>query len=535
MARVLVRLKLALLASMFRSWSAAVGYVLPALYGLPLAGTLAAALVGTGRSGSPAGPPLVVLGLTGLGIGWTLGPVLAGGLDSTVDPDTLALFPLTRLERARGLLAAGAVGIAPVLTAVVCLGAVVGFAPPSLGAVVVVLAAALEVALCLLVARAVTSTLSTALRGRRRRDLLSLVGFVAVVVASQLPNLAVRAGASSGGAIRAVAGFRTAARVAGLLPWGWPAHAIVDAAAGRSLPALGWLALSAGLVAAVGALWLRDLGRTGGDTAAVVVGSRRTLGLDTRLSRLLPAGPLRACVAKDQHYLGRDPVLRLSVASVFLLSFVVALVLGSSLVRHAPFVAVVVAPMAALATANCLGVDRGASWTLLAAGVPWRTVLTSKVLTFSVVFVPLLVVLGVGAGLVTGTTRQAPVAVLLAVGMYAAALGGTVCGSVLFPVPLPVARVGAGLFASRTGGNGSANLLQAVLLVGALALAAPALAGVAVAAGATGGPQSRVTVLAGVGSLVYGAGLFALGFHLASRRLTGRGPEMVVALSAERT
>lgn len=44
-----------------------------------------------------------------------------------------------------------------------------------------------------------------------------------------------------------------------------------------------------------------------------------------------------------------------------------------------------------------------------------------------------------------------------------------------------------------------------------------------------------MTVLAGVGSLVYGAGLFALGFHLASRRLTGRGPEMVVALSAERT
>ncbi len=531
MARVLVRLKLRLLASMLRSWTAAVGYVLPVVYGLPVAVGLAVALVATGRSGTPTGPSLAVLAFAGVAVGWTLGPVLTGGLDSTVDPDTLVLFPLTRFERARGLLAAGAVGVGPVLTVVVCVGAVAGLAPAGPGAVVVVLAAALEILLCLLLARAVTSTLSGALAGRRRRDVLTLVGFVAVVALSQLPNLAVRAT----DARRTVRTVRTAARIAGLLPWGWPGHAVADAARGHLAASVGWLAASAVLTAAVGALWLHNLGRTGGDTAAIVVGSGRTAGLDTRLSRLLPAGPLRACFAKDQHYLARDPMLRMSVVSVLLVALLSAAVLGSTLLRHAPFVVVVVAPLAALATANCLGVDRGASWTLLATGVSWRTVLTSKVLSFSVLFVPLLLVLGVGAGLLTGTGGQVPVAVLLGVGMYAAAFGGTVYGSVLFPAPLPVARAGAGIFGSRTGGSGSTNLLQTVLLLVAIALTLPALVAVAVTAGVSGGSQSGASVAAAVAAFVYGCGLFTVGFRIALRRLAGRGPEVVAALSAERT
>lgn len=530
MARVLVRLKLRLLASMFRSWSAAVGYVLPMVYGLPTALLLAVALVATGRSGSATGPGLLVVGLATLAVGWTLGPVLAGGLDSTVDPDALVLFPLSRLERARGLLAAGAVGVAPLATAIVCLGAVAGFAPAGPGAVVVVLGAAAEFGLCLLLARAVTSTVSGALRGRRRRDALTLVGFVAVIALSQLPSLAVHAGLGG----RSGPILAHTARIAGYLPWGWAGHAIADAAAGRLAASLGWLVAAIALLVGVGALWLANLGRVE-DGGAVVGGSRRTAALDTGLSRVFRPGPLRACLAKDQRYLARDPMLRMSVVSVFLAGLLVAAALGSVSVRHAPFVVVVVGPLAGLATANCLGGDRGASWTLLAAGVSWRTVLASKVLSFSAVFVPLEMLLVIAAGLATGEVRQIPVAALLGLAMYAAALGGTVYGSALFPAPLPVARAGAGIFGSRTGGNGTTNLLQSLLLLVALALTLPALIAVAVTAGRAGGSDTAPAALAAAGALVYGAVLFAVGFRLALRRLSGRGPEIVEALSAQRT
>lgn len=531
MARVLIRLKLRLLASMFRSWSAAVGYVLPMVYGLPAALLLAVALVVTGRSGSASGPRLLVAGLATLAVGWTLGPVLAGGLDSTVDPDSLVLFPLSRLERARGLLAAGAVGVAPLATAIVCLGAVAGFAPAGAGAVVVVAAAGVQFASCLLLARAVTSTVSGALRGRGRRDVLTLVGFLAVIALSQLPSLAVHAGLGD----RSGAVLAHTARVAGYLPWGWAGHAVADAAAGRLVASLGWLLAAVALLAGVGALWLANLGRVEDGGAVIVGGSRRTTALDTGLSRLFRPGPLRACLAKDQRYLARDPMLRMSVISVFLAGLLVATALGSTSERHAPFVVVVIGPLAGLATANCLGGDRGASWTLLAAGVSWRTVLTSKVLTFSALFVPLQLLLVTAAGLVTGATRQIPVAALLGLAMYAAALGGTVYGSALFPAPLPVARAGAGIFGSRTGGNGTTNLLQSLLLLVALALTLPALIGVAVTAGRAGGSDTATAALAAAGALVYGAVLLAAGFTLALRRLSGRGPEIVAALSAQRT
>jgi ABC-2 type transport system permease protein len=530
-ARVLVRLKLRLLASMFRSWSAAIGYVLPVVYGLPVAVALAVALVVTGRSGSVDGPPLLVTGLATLAVGWTVGPLLAGGLDSTVDPDALTLFPLTPFERARGLLAAGAVGVAPLATAVVCLGAIAGFAPAGPGAVVVVVAAAVDFVLCLLLARAVTATVSGALSGRRRRDVLTLVGFLAVIALSQLPNLAVHAGLGG----RTGPALRHSARIAGYLPWGWAGHAISDAHAGHLLPSLGWLLAAVVLTLGVAVRWMHALATTGDGSAAITVGSGRTTGLDTPLSRLLPAGPLRACVAKDQRYLARDPMLRMSVISVFLAGLLSAVALGSTTARHAPFVVAVIGPLAGLATANCLGVDRGASWTLLATGVSWRTVLTSKVLSFSAIFVPAMGLLVVAAALAARTVHLIPVAFLLGLAMYAAALGGTVYGSVLFPAPLPIARAGAGIFGSRTGGNGTTNLLQSVLLLGALAVTLPALLAVAITAGETGGAQTSATALAAVGALAYGGGLFAVGFTLALRRLAGRGPEMVAALSAQRT
>ena len=86
MVGVFVRLKLHLLRSLFRSWQTAFSYVVPLVYGIPAGVGLAVALAAVGRSGSARAPELLVAGFTLLTVGWTIGPLLTGGLDSTVDP-----------------------------------------------------------------------------------------------------------------------------------------------------------------------------------------------------------------------------------------------------------------------------------------------------------------------------------------------------------------------------------------------------------------------------------------------------------------
>lgn len=527
MVGIFVRLKLRLLASMFRSWQQALGYLLPLFYGIPAGIGLALALATVGRTDPTHGPDLLVGAFALLLLGWTVGPLVAGGLDSTVDPDSLTLFPLTRRELARGLLAAGTIGISPLLTALVCIGALIGFLPVGPGAVLVVPAVLVELALCLVAARAVTSTVSRALRGRRARDLLTLVGFVGVLALSQLPSLAIRTASRSDGLTH------RAAQIAGWTPLGWAGSAAAAGAAGRLLPALGWLAASAALLAAVSALWWRNLGRVGDRGGSTLPdGTRGSAELDTALSRLLPHGALRACLAKDQRYLAREPMLRLSVVAAAGGSVLFVLALSTALPGRVTYPAAFGGVMCALGTANCLGAERGASWTLLATGVSWRTVLGAKVLSFAVLFLPLQAVLIVAVGLLGGHPGQIAVVIPLSVGMYAAATAGTLYGSVLFPYPLPESRAGAGLFGNRAGGGGTTSALQGVVLLVAMVLVTPAAVGVGVAGYLGGLPAA---VVAAPFALVYGLALLGLSWTLSVRRLAGRGPEVVTALSAQRT
>ena len=72
---------------------------------------------------------------------------------------------------------ASATGIAPAATLIALSGAVVGYAWLGPGTLVVTMAVALEFALCLVGARALTTAASRLLRSRRARDLWA-VGFI---------------------------------------------------------------------------------------------------------------------------------------------------------------------------------------------------------------------------------------------------------------------------------------------------------------------------------------------------------------------
>src|SRR4051794_2745931 len=182
MVGVFVKLKLTLIRNGLRGgWQRQVGLILGAVAALPLAIIGFATLAASGRD-SDVAQQVAVIGCTVLFVGWISLPVLGFGSDETLDPSRLALLPLTRRRLMAGLLAASLVGIAPVATLLGLSGAAIGYTRSAASLVLVVIAIAVEVLLCLTASRAVITALSRMLRSRRGRDVsVALVALVALL------------------------------------------------------------------------------------------------------------------------------------------------------------------------------------------------------------------------------------------------------------------------------------------------------------------------------------------------------------------
>ena len=257
MARLLVQLKLRLLRNALRSSTRAkTSFILSTIFAALVAvGTFAGLAVLRGQSASV---DLTAVVFTLLAFGWLILPLLAFGLDGTLDPATLALYPLRTRPLAVGLLAASATGAWPLANLLGLLGVTVGLARGGFGLLVALVAVLLEVLFCITLARFVTTGLAGLLRSRRGKDFaafLIIPIFALYEVFTQLvPKLAAE-------------GKLTPASFAGVDAWmrwippGLAAHAIQDASNGHPGTALLRLALLAAVIVVLGWLWIRSLGR----------------------------------------------------------------------------------------------------------------------------------------------------------------------------------------------------------------------------------------------------------------------------------
>src|SRR5579862_7884655 len=108
-------------------------------------------------------------------LAWLILPVVVFGLDSTLDPGMLALYPLRTRPLAVGLLAASATGAWPAATLLALLGVTVGLARGALGVLIALVAVVLMVLFCIAMARFVTTSLAGMLRSRRGKDFAALL------------------------------------------------------------------------------------------------------------------------------------------------------------------------------------------------------------------------------------------------------------------------------------------------------------------------------------------------------------------------
>ncbi|HEV3294932.1 MAG TPA: hypothetical protein VG123_38630, partial [Streptosporangiaceae bacterium] len=280
MARLLVELKLRLLRNALRSSSRAKASFLlsTAFAGLVAIGTFTGLALLRGQ-GTSVDVTAVVFTL--FAFGWLILPLLAFGLDGTLDPATLAPFPLRTRPLAVGLLAASATGAWPLANVLGLLGVTVGLASGPLGLLIALVAVLLEVLFCITLARFVTTSMAGLLRSRRGKD-LAIFLFIPIVAGYEFFTQVVPRLAASGQLT--TSSFTGADAWMRWLPPGLAAHAIRDASTGQPGTALARLALLAVVIIALGWLWVRSLGRAL-VTADTVTGSSRLRATALPLSR----------------------------------------------------------------------------------------------------------------------------------------------------------------------------------------------------------------------------------------------------------
>src|SRR6266581_3154192 len=220
-----VLLKVRLLLNALRSSTAAkTSFILSAFFALVVAaGGFYVLSLFRGLSAS-VGPTTVIF--SAFALGWLILPIFAFGLDGTLDPATLQLYPVRTRPLAVGLLAASAAGAWPAANLIALLGVTVGLASGPLGLLAAVIAVALQVLFCITLARLVTTSMARLLRSRRGKDLAAFLVIPIFALVELLGQVVPRAAAQGGITAAGFAGVDAWLR---WLPPGLAVHAIQDA------------------------------------------------------------------------------------------------------------------------------------------------------------------------------------------------------------------------------------------------------------------------------------------------------------------
>jgi len=503
-AWIFIRLKLRTLKNRMGTASvlSLLGFVLVWM-GAISAGLLAAVLIGAGgRLSGEARSLILPIVFLGTAIVWVIGPIIAASIDDSLDPRRFETLPVSRRQLGVGLAAAGLISPGGLGTSIGIIGGSMAGFTTAASFVPALVSSVTQVVLVMVTARAVVVWLSDLLRSRRTRE---IVGVVTALTAAIPGTVA---------ALINTGGIRVDVSPARALEW---IAATPPGALGRSISAfadgewiLGLGGLGYGFAATAVMLWIYGRGLNRLQVVPDAPTRTRTVrngGAFRPKWVPLPSGPVGAIAAKELRYLQRDNRLRGQLVGS-LVGLVVITTLGLSVLRtdYGAFLAVPTAFFLVLAIlVNQFGHDGGAFWTYVTAAPSMTEVLKGKNLAAAVFGVPIATVAGVAGAIISGTPKYLPASLLAAGGVMTiwAAIGNVT--SLMGPVKIPEGSP----FGNR-GMSGQAFVASLVGIVGAGALAAPAVAAMAAAVW-FGGPVWGV--LAGLGVAGYSLILYRLSFR----------------------
>jgi ABC-2 type transport system permease protein len=520
MARVLVQLKLRLVLNALRSSTAARStFILSTFFALVVAvgGFYVLALF----RGLSASVDLTTVIFTAFALGWLILPIFAFGLDGTLDPATLQLYPLRTRPLAAGLLAASATGAWPAANLLGLLGVTVGLAAGGLGVLVALIAVPLQVLFCITLARLVTTSMARLLRSRRGKDLAVFL-FIPIFALIELLGQVIPNAAAHGGI--------TAASFAGVdawmrwLPPGLAAHAIQDASHGHPGTALARLALLAAVIIVLGWLWVRSLGRAL-VTAETSSGSSQLRGTALPLARY---GLRGAVAARFWIYQRREPTSLVYWA----MTAVIMVVVSASTIfgphQHPAVViasAVVGAGFVGYFHANSVGLT-GPPFVIEALALTSRRSLrayfSGQNLALGVIAVPLLTAICFGLAVGVRHPMEGVPATAVALAGLGAALGLSNILTVTLAYPMAT-RTGSPM---RQAAPGYGSYTFGGMLASLAGVAVAVTPVILVAAFTSTAPAAVRTPALIICSAAYGLALARAGVQIAARQAEGRLPEL---------
>ena len=463
----------------------------------------------------PVQQATMVIGGVALTLGWFLVPLIATGIEPTIDPLKLAAFPLPVSRLMVAMTLVGATWIPGIATLLVSVSTALTWRETPGAAWAAVGCGVVATLICIVGSRMTASLSANLVAGRRRRDRV-VVALVALVVLLGPVALALALG------LRSNAPFPATAEVLGFTPFGAIWSVPGQLVAGHPGAALGSLAIALATLALMLVIWRASLLATfryrggGAGGRQVAAGRLGVLGV-------VPATPAGAIGARSLIYWARDARFARQLVLVPLMPAL--LILLGSLV-HAPWMAYLGPPIVAgllpLTLFAVISYDGTAFALHLSSGVRGVDDRIGRAAALLAFALPALVIVSLVSLGVVGGWRDLPAIFGISLGVLLSGLAAVSVSSA--SIVVPVARSGRNPFTAQAG-SGITSLAASYAVTGVtIALAIPELA-LGIAALVSGAAVLGWLALA-VGVL-WGAGSLVIGVHVGGRILDRTGPALL--------
>lgn len=477
--------------------------------------------------------PTIIRGLGAVTVlAWLLIPVLAFGVDDTLDPRRFAMFPRSAKELQPGMFAAAAlslptlltvvaVGIATVFEVIWLLAFGAGAVWVALALIVLLPANLAGIALCLLLPRAVFAHSASRTSSRSGRELGGMVAMMLFLAAVYGISLSVQ-GLESLDMDLVREWTMIAVTVLAWTPFGALFAVPMDLAEGQVLAALLRVLIGAATIVLVWRWWRRSLDRS---LTSALTGdaSSGTAKVTSLVPRWATASPFGAVMGRSLRYWRRD-TRYLAAVAIYPLVFVFLVAMGLVLEEARPMMlvmAVLMAGLTSISLSNEIGFDGPAGWVNITAGLDARANLLGRIAAIAVLMAPAAVVVTALVPLLYGMAHLVPMMVLGTLGLMLTGWGVSVVVGVLLPYPTSP----PGTNPMKDKSTSSAN---AFLGMGAASLGVfvPQLPAIGLAAWGVLGGGLLIQGLAGLLSLIIGIVVLWVGVRIGSARLDARYPDL---------
>ncbi|WP_411731083.1 transporter [Paeniglutamicibacter sp.] len=518
----LLRLKLLLLGNSFRRspWQL-VGVGIGALYGLGLAVALVAGTVYLAEVDPALSNTILVAAVSLITLGWAIIPLVAFGVDLTLDPARFTTFTLSRPRLAAGLLLSGLIGVPGALTLLLLGGQFLAWRRDPATLVAAVIGGVLGAVMCLALARLTTTSMTRLTGSRRFRDVAGIIAIVPLILLGPI------IGSAAEGIDSVLDWLPRVVTVLGFTPLGVFAALPGDLAAGAWVLGAARLVLGLAYLGAVLWAWERGLHKSMENPLAPRT-STKAVGMGA--FGIFPATPVGAVAARSLTYWLKDPRY---AASIVIVPLMPVLIWFTAANAGNPQIMLVLGPLLGILMAFAISADVSYDSTAFSlhvlTGVRGVADRAGRVLACAVVALPVTALAAILPPVFLGRTDLLPAILGISLCGLLAGLGVASVASARFTyaVPLP----GESPFKTPPGAGARMAIVQLATFTLMSVLLLPAL-GLLVAQLLTG--DALFGWLALVVGVAEGAALLVAGIRIGGRWLEARMPELMQAVMVNR-